>query len=381
MSVSISKSMRKRSQHAGIMTGRHTVTLRDVARTCGLSVYPVSRALNGCPGVNPETVLKVQQVATELGYKYAQNDLARRLSLRKSGETPISHVIGLMMPNHLEKVNFFFSMFRGISEEISSAGYGLLMLPTYDPVEHRSVSVQFPPSVMRGEVDGFIVHSGMSKEMLNYLRRDTGFGNRPIVTITSKMDSCPAILRDERLGANLAMEHLLSLGHRRILYISKNPQQYPENERLAGYGDACAGAGLNLSDCLIPFEIIHDFLLEEPLCNAVKNHPDATALLTHNDPAAIAACYLLQGMGMNIPGNFSVVGWDDSDPFPDTTGKNLLTSIRYDIIDMGRQAAKNLISLIENPGNAGTDIVMAPTLMARGSSAAPMKKTKLKIKK
>ncbi len=349
-----------------------TVTLRDVARACGLSVYPVSRVLNGKYASAPETAEKIRRVAAELGYNQAQNDLARRLSLRKSGENPISHVIGLLMPNHLEKVNFFFSMFRGISEEISSAGYGLLMLPTYDLVEHCGVPVQFPPSVMRGEVDGFIVHSGMSNEMLNYLRNDTGFGNIPIVTITSKMDSCPAVLRDERLGAKLAMEHLLSLGHRRILYVSKNPQQYPENERLAGYGDACAAAGLSLSDCLIPLGIIHDFLLEEPLRNAIKNHPDATALLTLNDPVAIAACYLLQGMGMNIPGNFSVVGWDDSDPFPDTTGKNLLTSIRYDIIDMGRQAAKKLIRLIENPGNAGTDIVMAPTLMVRGSSAAPL---------
>ncbi len=364
MSGSRTKSLGRASKHA-----RMTVTLRDVARACGLSVYPVSRALNGCPGVTAETVMKVQKVATELGYKYAQNDLARRLSLRKTGETPISHVIGLMMPNHLEKVNFFFSIFRGISEEISSAGYGLLMLSTYDPIEHRSVSVQFPPSVMRGEVDGFIVHSGMSCEMLDYLRNETGFGNRPILTINYRMDNCHTILRDERLGAKLAMEHLLSFGHRRILYISKNRHEYPENERLAGYGDACAAVGLNLSDCLIPFDIIHDFLLEEPLRNAVKNHPDATALLTHNDPAAIAACYLLQGMGMNIPENFSVVGWDDSDPFPDATGKNILTSVQYDIIDMGRQAAKNLIRLIENPGNVGADIVMPPTLMVRGSSS------------
>ncbi len=377
MSITTGKSLETASGHAGITACKRTrtnVTLRDVARACGLSVYPVSRALNGCSGVTAETVVKVRQVATELGYKYAQNDLARRLSLRKSGETPINHIIGLLMPNHLEKVNFFFSMFRGISEEISSAGYGLLMLPTYDPVEHRGFPVQFPPSVMRGEVDGLIVHSGISNEMLNYLRKETGFGNRPIFTITSGMDSCPSVLRDERLGARLAMEHLLSLGHRRIFYISKNRHQYPENERLSGYGDACAATGQSLADCLIPLEIIHDFLLEEPLRNAIKNHPDATALLAHNDPVAIAACYLLQGMGMNIPDNLSVVGWDDSDPFPDATGKNLLTSVHYDIIDMGRQAAKNLIGLIEIPGKAGTNIVLPPTLIVRGSTASPFKK-------
>jgi DNA-binding LacI/PurR family transcriptional regulator len=347
------------------------VTLRDVAKACGLSVYPVSRALGGKPGVTPETLAKVRKAAEELGYNHGQNDVARRLAMRKSGETPINQVIGLLMPNHLEEVNFFFNMFRGISTEISAAGYGLLMLPTYDPVEHRELTIQFPPSVMRGEVDGLIAHSSLTDDLLSYLREDTGFGERPIVGLTAKINACPSILPDVRLGAKLAMEHLLSLGHRHILYFHKDERQYPGNERLLGFQDACAAADLVPADCLIPLAIPHDHLIEQPLRQAIADHPEATALLTHNDPAAISACYIMQNLGLSIPEDISVVGWDDTDPFPDATGKNMLTSIHYDILGMGRLAARQLIDLVEGRKTGETSTLMPPKLMPRGSTASP----------
>jgi DNA-binding LacI/PurR family transcriptional regulator len=347
------------------------VTLRDVAKACGLSVYPVSRALSGKPGVTPETLAKVRKAADELGYNYGQNDLARRLAMRKSGETPVNHVVGLLMPNHVEEVNFFFSMFRGISTEISAGGYGLLMLPTYDQAEHRELTITFPPSVMRGEVDGLIAHTSLSDELLSYLREDTGFGKRPIIGLTANIKGCPSILPDVRLGAKLALEHLLALGHRRILYFHKDERQYPGNERLAGYQDACQGAGLEPINCLIPVSIPLDHLIEQPLRQAIAEHPEATALLTHNDPVAISACYIMQNLGLRIPEDISVVGWDDTDPFPDATGENMLTSIHYDILAMGRLAARQLIARIEGRATDEAPLTMPPTLMPRGSTASP----------
>lgn len=359
-----------------IVTGRtggknSSVTLRDVAEACGLSVFPVSRALNGKPGVTPETLKKVRKVAKELGYNQSQNDLARRLAMRKSGQKAINHVISLIMPNHLEKSNFFFELFRGISEEISTSGYGLLLLPNYDPIEGRKISVRFPLSVVRGEVDGLIIHSKLPEESLNRLRYDTGFRESPIVTINSKMGDYPSILRDEHKGAKLAMEHLLALGHRRIMYFSKDSEQYPENDRLKGYQEACKNTGISLSECLIPIPITYDRLMEEPLRTAANKHPEATALLAHNDPAAVRACYILQSLGKQIPEDISVIGWDDSDPFQDVTGKNILTSVRYDIAGIGRQTARKLIDMIEGNDDNKQKTLIPGSLIIRGSTAAP----------
>ncbi len=356
---------------ASEQVARH-VTLRDVAHACGLSVYPVSRVLNGKPGVTEETAAKVMKVAAELGYNRAQNDLARRLSLRKSGKTPINHLIGVLMPSHLEKVNFFFSLFRGILETLSSSGYGMLMMPTYNLVEHRGVPIHFSPSVVRGEVDGLVIHQRLDSSLVRYLRQDAGFGDRPIVTMTSAMDEHPAVLRDERLGARLALAHLLALGHRRILYFTRQTVGYPLDERLIGYSDACAEAGLPMAQCLIPVPIVHDFLAEEPLCAALRDHPEATALMAQNDPTALDACYTIQRLGRRIPDDISVIGWDDSDPFPDETGRNQLTSVHFDLVGLGRKAAGNLISLIEGDEVAVDQVVMPPTLMARGTTAPPL---------
>lgn len=353
------------------------VTLRDVARACGLSVYPVSRVLSGKYASTPETAARIRRVAAELGYKQAQNDLARRLSLRKSGEAPLNHVIGLLMPNHIEKVNFFFNLFRGISETISSAGYGLLIIPTYDPVVHQELPVQLPPSVVRGEVDGLIVQSGLEFEVLRHLREETGFAERPIVAVNGILPSAYVVQRDERQGAKLAMAHLLDLGHRRILCFSKGWVNFPGSDRLEGYREACERAGVELADCLIPVSIDYDHLAEVPLLAAAAKHPEATALLTHNDPIALMACYALQSLGKRIPADISVVGWDDTDPFLDPQGNNQLTCVGFDLVDMGRRAARILVDRIEGRPVADPPLVMPPTLHVRGTTAPPGRKSSL----
>lgn len=348
------------------------VTLQDVAERCGLSLYPVSRALNGKPGVTPETVARVRAVATALGYDPRLNQGARRLALRRSGQQAVNHVIGLLVPGQLGKVRYFFEQFRGLTEAATAAGYGLLYVPTYDPVRGESLPWALPPSVLRGEVDGLVVHSGLDESLLQHLREETEFGGRPVVAITGYMPGCRAVLRDEYEGARLALAHLLELGHRRVLYLRRSVDGYPMSAREQGYRDACRATGVEAAAGLRPVWIEHDDPdgMALPLRQALAQEPQATAVLAMHDPSALAAIYLLQRWGYRVPDDFSVVGWDDTDPWPDAGGENRLTSVHFDIAEMGRQAVQVLLASIGGAPPAA-DIIIPASLVCRGSTALP----------
>jgi len=149
---------------------------------------------------------------------------------------------------------------------------------------------------------------------------------------------------------------------------------HPESERLGGYRQACREAGVSLDDCLIPVPLAYDHLAEKPLRDAVMANRDATALLAHNDPIAVMACYVLQGLGRCVPEDFSVVGWDDTDPFPDAAGRNQLTSIGFDVVDLGRRAARLLIARIERRQSGDVTVLVAPSLAVRGTTAPPRRR-------
>ena len=341
------------------------VTLRDVAKACGLSVYPVSRALNGKSGVTAETLDKVRKAARELGYNHAQNDLARRLSMRKSGETVKNNIIGLLMPKELGSSHFHFELFQGVAHELSNLGYGLLMVPAYNLQENKPIEAILPPSIMRGEVDGLIIHQGFDEEHINKLRNNTGFGDRPIVAMSEAYEQGPAVLRDERGGAKLALSHLISQGHKKIIYFYYDTEKYPCSERLAGYIEACEDAGVDSGEYLVGVKFDPKKTIDKILQQALDKHPDATALMALNDPNAIESCYALQRIGKQVPLDISVIGWDDSDPYLDAEGSNQLTSIHFDLDKIGSDSAKLLISIIEGKESADKRIIIPATLKIR----------------
>lgn len=347
-----------------MLTQKNSVTLRDVAKACGLSVFPVSRALNNKPGVNPKTLTKVRKAADKLGYDYTQHHAARSLALSKSGKTEINKLIAVVMPSHFEQSNYFFQLFKGVSEVATKRGYGLLLLSNYDESK-GAFPPQFPPLVMRGELDGLIYNGNFDEIDVNHLRSKTRFGERPIVAMGCKNQYGPAVISDFQQGGELALKHLLEQGHRRILYYTKGNRSSPSSESLAGYKKACRSAGLKASDCLIPIKITHDHLSEEPLLRAIEKHHDATALLTHNDPVALTSFYALREKGISIPKQFSIIGQDDTNPIFDKKGNNSLTSISYNTIEIGRQAANILTDLIEEKTEAKDITFMPASLVIR----------------
>lgn len=349
------------------LTTKASVTLRDVARACGLSVFPVSKALNNKPGVNPKTVAKVHEVAKKLGYDFSQNHLARRLALSKSGKKSINHVIGVLMPNHFEESNFFFELFKGITEAASKKNYGILLLSIYDSCEKKKIELNLPPIVIRGEVDGILINGALNNDELHYLRERTQFGHSPIVAMNYKSSIGPTFMKDHRKAGEMALEHLILKGHRKILYYTKGEDSIPFKDMYKGYEDACDKYSIDIKDCLFPILIKHDHLIEYSLEEDIKKYSDATALIAHNDPVAISSYYYLRKRGVEIPRKLSIIGQDDSTPLLNEKGVNILTTIRFDIADMGRRAAKLMIDMIENK-TVKTDIdFLAPSLVERST--------------
>ncbi|MFA6292796.1 MAG: LacI family DNA-binding transcriptional regulator [Victivallales bacterium] len=348
------------------------VTLTYVAKHCGRSGYPVSRVLNGKPGVNAKTSRRILAVAAELGYDPAINEAARRLVMRKSGQLPLNYLVGIIMPMPVMKMNFFRLIFEGISEVLTMEGFGLMISPRYNIITHEVVENPLPPVYKRGEVDGIIFHGEMSEKTLGNLRGQSDFRRRPIVIFNRSVPGCFTVMRDERQGAYQAAAHLLTLGHRQICYFRKSNTGFPADIREKAFRKAFQDFDADPDAGLLPVIISHvEDIVEEPLRQALSEHPHATALMALKDPNAVAAVHALQRIGLKVPQDFSVIGYDDTDSLLDAYGKNLLTTVHFPIAEMGRKAAQVLLGAIRDPSLEPSETVFPAALTMRSSTAVP----------
>jgi DNA-binding LacI/PurR family transcriptional regulator len=212
----------------------------------------------------------------------------------------------------------------------------------------------------------------MSEETLGYIRGQSDFERRPVVIFNWRMPGCFTIMRDEWQGAYQAAAHLLTLGHRQICYFRKIDTGFPMDIREKAFRKAFHDFGTDPDAGLLPVIIGHvEDIVEEPLRRALSEHPNATALMALNDPNAIAAVHALQRIGLKVPQDFSVIGYDDTDFLLDAYGKNLLTTVRFPIAEMGRKAAQVLLEAIRDPSLEPSETVFPASLALRSTTAAP----------
>jgi LacI family transcriptional regulator len=371
---------------------RH-VTLRDVARQCGMSLTTVSRALNHPEFHKEETVERILSVALELGYNPAYHDSARRLSLRRHGIELLNHQIALVFPQDFAYSNYFRLLFAGIWDVLTPAGFGLVLLKS-----SSFVSSQLPVSFARGEIDGVIMHVTPSDwyAAITKLREESNFGPRPVMSLLSNsIPGCSSVEVDARCHGYLAVKHLLGLGHRAIMYQIKHIDMQPLwhiSERVAGYQQAMQEHGLDPAIHLIPVDIgaayweianepkQHHLLSalpavprsdDHPLLVQLRRHPEVTAVLAHNDASAILIRHVLDFIGIRVPEDMSIIGVDDTDPMLDAEGRNMLTTVRLPLEEAGRLAARELIrQLTDKDESQQESRHFLPTeLIVRGSTA------------
>lgn len=276
------------------MPDERSATLAQVAAHIGVSTATVSRALNKPELLSPETVARVRQAAEEL--RYRPNYLAKHLKVGRTYNILV--VVPRLSP-------FFLEMFRGIEEATNHLGYfAIIAHGGRDPVREGAYFDQ----VSSGRADGLLLlSSGHGPARANKYARP------PVVSLLDADFSpdIPAVRVDHRLGAIAATNHLISLGHLRIAHISGSPDSPMALSRRAGFLQALRDAGLPVD----PRQIVEGgFTLEagqDAMAQLLQQTRRPTAVFAANDEAAIGAIKAIRAAGLDVPGDISVIGFDD----------------------------------------------------------------------
>ena len=353
-----------------------SVKLQDVADRCGVSIITVSRALHNDPRVRQVTKERVRAAAHEVGYHIQSNAAARQLIMKRHGGKHINHLIALLVPPNFHHVNYFMHMFKGILDILSTKGYGLICCYPPDIIE-----TDLPSPMLRDEIDGVILPGTVkgTSGVLEYLRAQPTFHAKPVVSLMKPLDDAGFIGSDGFSGAYQVGTHLLALGHRHLIHYYVDVS-YEQAERLAGLRAAFAEYGLDpdthlhlasrYSDPGMPEDISKEERVGTIL-NALRAIPHATAIITRSDFHAATIWNTLVSEGVRIPEDLSIVGYNDTDPFCDVAGQNLLTSVSVPLIDIGRLAAEMIVGLIAGNAVDYRQRVLPVELVARASTAPP----------
>lgn len=309
---------------------RRIVTINDVAETAGVSVTTVSRVLNDKGDVSAETYQKVQKVIEDLGY--TSNLAARSMrSLR-------TNVIGLIIPDAGEP--FPIEVMKGVNSAIAALDFDLIIYTCGDNHKHYTADRErkFVSLLSNSLTDGVIVVTPAAQHFAT---------NAPLVAIDPHYASneYPAVISTNRDGAMEAMDYLIDLGHRRIGYIGGRADLKSSERRLRGYQDSLKQAGIPLDTNYI---VEGDFSAETGYCCAQKllSLPQRpTAIFCANDVTALGAYRAAAEIGLSIPEDLSLVGFDN---IPDAAlATPRLTTIDQSIREMGVIAMQMLVKLIK----------------------------------
>lgn len=333
------------------------MTIREIADLAGVSIATVSRVLNGRDDVADETREAVRRIIRENGYTANRN--ARGLSAGRTG------LVGVLVP--LVFPAYFAEILAGAAEALYEQEMRVVLSPTQH--EHaREVSL-LDRLMHGGATDGaLIVLPGESSEELERAL-DAGY---PFVVVDPLMpldERIPSVSAAHMSGADQAMRHLLSLGHRRIGAITGPPGWVATEDRRRGYRAALASAGIPFDPEL---EVEADFEITEGEQGAgalLDIDKPPTAVFAFNDNIAIGTMRAARDRGLRIPEDLSVVGFDDVEHASIVTPG--LTTVRQPLAEMGRTAVSLLVRLLEQQSVETLSVQLATRLVVRESTSPP----------
>lgn len=331
--------------------------MKDVARHAGVSVSTVSYVLNDSgPVAAPRRARVLEAVRT---LNYTPNESARSLR-RRSAAT-----IGLVVP---DLANQFFALVAEGVERAASARDVLVVLcvpeATEEPETHHA-------ELLRSQrLDGVIYLSGTGTSPSSVLELAR---SGPVVLVDEQIPGfdLPFVVSDGRRGARELARHVLDQGHRRIAVIGGPPTLWTAEQRLAGYREAFAAAGLEPDDVPV---FSGDYrqqsgaeLAEVALSGDAAVRP--TALLCANDLMAIGALEYCRSVGLGVPQDVSIAGFDDVPVASLLTPR--LTTVRNPARDMGYAAAQLLFELLGDPAARREQDPIPVTAQIRESVGPP----------
>ncbi len=331
---------------------RQTTTLRMVAREAGVSASTVSRIINGT--VNVSDGLKQAVEAAIAKFDFRPNAAARGLAL---GKTLTIGVVAQAIDSP-----FYGEGLRGIEVCLRERGYAPLFMSGNWRGEDEDRCMR--ELIARG-VDGIIVFAGRLSDAT--LKR---YAKEVSVVVTGRQLRSKGLFSlqiDDRQGAMLAVRHLVELGHRRIAFITGSEDHPDAIERLGGYKKALEEAGLDFDPKLVAVGDWHEQGGLRATLELLDSNTHFTALFCVNDQTAYGALLGLFKRGLSVPGDVSVVGFDD---LPSSAYRvPPLTSVRQSVGTLGEQSAQAVLELLA--GNRPRISPPPVELVIRESTAPP----------
>ena len=323
--------------------------MKDVAKAAGVSLGSVSHYLNDRVPVSPAKAERIQRAVDALGYRVDQG--AR--SLRR-GQT---HTVGLIVPNISNP--FYAELARAIEHRLWDKGFQTFLCDSaHDAARERAHFI----NLLDRRADGILVIYSSEKGDLPGLAGKT---KTPVVFLDRPVSGQVSVASDNRLGGQLAAEHLLTLGHTRIGALIGDAEVLNMRSRMDGFVAALAEGGVGLETSYICHGA-QDLLLGERAAELMRLPEPPTAIFATNDIVAVGAWRTLLGRGYRIPEDVSLLGFDDIE-----IGRLLLpalTTVAQDISMLSARATELLLNPPQNPV-AGRGVV-TPRLIARGSTAS-----------
>jgi LacI family transcriptional regulator len=328
-------------------------TINDIARLAQVSKKTVSRVINRAPFVKDETRRRVDEVMNQLGY--VPDPQARGLALRRS------FLVGLVYDN--PNAQFVVNAQQGVLDGLRSTGFELVVHPCNRL--DKNFLKEVTDFVDRQKLYGVVLLPPVSEndQLVRLLKeRECKY----VRVASAKIDDADhLVMSNDRAVTSEAAKHLASLGHRRIALIAGPKGFRSREERRAGFMDGLKACGIDL-----PPDLCFDgaYTFESGIAGAealLSRKPRPTAIFASNDEMAAGVYQVARQMGLSIPQDLSIIGFDDT-PVSSRLWPPL-TTVRWPILDMGRLAAKKLLGASE----AMAELVAPARLVKRESSSSP----------
>ncbi len=335
-------------------------TIKDIARACDVSTATVSYVINGKNTLLPETRERVLRVMREMNYH--PSAVARGLAKKRM------NTLGILFDSVGSEIAIWHPYTSGILQGVlaasAQAGYNVTIFTELWQSAAESLS-----KLRDQRTDGIlIVAPPADTDILPSLR---SAGSR-IVTISSESEpfGMPSVDINNALGTALAVQHLRALGHEKIAYLSGEPNMYSAKVRLTAFGVALQQSGGNVLPEYVATASYKNTEVSYRQARHLLSLPTPpTAIVAGNDQIAMAALDAARDLGVSVPAQLSVTGFDD---IPDAARLAVpLTTVRQPFAEVGTAAARLLLRLLSGePVPAGT-LLVPPTLTVRASTAPP----------
>ena len=346
--------------------GPRPPSMHDVAQVAGVSHQTVSRVLNGHPSVREETRSRVQAAITALGYR--RNSAARALVTRRTG------TIGVLTTG--SALYGPIGTLIALEEAAREAGYFVTVatLRRFDDVAMGRVLEHF----MAQRVEGIVViapQDGVAAAV------DAFRAPVPVVMIAARPEGegssavgapghTVSVAVDQRVGARLATEHLLGLGHRTVTHLGGPADWFDAREREVGWEQTLRDAGAPVPEVVrCDWSAEAGYEAGRRLAAQVVAGHGPSAVFAANDQLALGLVHACAEVGVEVPGRVSVVGFDDVQGAAHFNPP--LTTVRQPFEELGRRSLVAMLdALAMQPDDHGRGLI-APELVVRASTAAP----------